>query len=384
MTRWLTKRTAFVFGAGATRACGGPLTAEILPSAFGPDFRERMKKPELAEEFEQCLIRHFHVPPDPRGRTNADYPPLPLVLSLLDLVIERDRPLTYSAVNGGASPDHWSRERLSRAREEVEYVVFEVLNEHLRTVKQNWYEALFDLTVPFGFEPWAISLNYDILLDNVLFKLAWERPGGSARPAYGCDIRTPAYRDIGDEYGRLLKLHGSLHWMYCPCCHGLEIGMSECGIIAVSCSSLKRIHNQFSLDEHYGETAKPCSDCGTPLRPVLITPTRAKDYRNPHIQSTWYHAEKLLRQAEHVCFIGYSLPDDDIEVIDLLRRSLWHLTPDCITVVEYVSDKEAERREIEKNPVGRRYQSIFGRGIDWHWQGFGEWVTAAGAARVAL
>jgi hypothetical protein len=328
----------------------------------------------MVKQFEECLINHFHVPPDPAAREEKDYPPLPLVLSLLDLVIERDRPLAFAGRNG-----HWSRKRLSKARGAVEQIIFAVLNEHLSKVCNNWYQELFNLVAPFDREPWVISLNYDMLLDNVLFKIASDRPGGRARLSYGCDVRTNAYRQIREEYGRLLKLHGSLNWLYCACCHALEIGMSDFGTRSVSCGLLKTIHKECSLDKHYRRMAKNCRDCGTPLRPVIITPTRAKDYRNPHVQAIWYHAERMLRKAEHVCFIGYSLPDDDLEVIDLLRRSLWHLAPECITVVEAVKAKDHVNRQIERNPVGRRYQSIFGRGIDWHCDGFGQWVTAAAA-----
>src|SRR5262249_4214217 len=60
--------------------------------------------------------------------------------------------------------------------------------------------------------------------------------------------------------------------------------------------------------------------CHSPMRAVMITPTRANDYRNPHIQTIWYQAERVLRVAELVCFVGCSLPDDDLEVVDLLRR----------------------------------------------------------------
>src|SRR5262249_25665352 len=181
----------------------------------------------------------------------------------------------------------------------------------------------------------AISLNYDILLDNVLFKIAEKHGGADARVAYGCDIQTDAYRSRRTDYGRLLKLHGSLNWLYCGCCRRLDLGMSECGAKAVPCQTLNDLRTKNSLDEHYVSGPKVCPECDTPMRAVMITPTRAKDYRNPHIQAIWYQAERALRRAEHVCFVGYSLPDDDLEVIDLLRRGLGNLSPSCITVVEY-------------------------------------------------
>ena len=58
-------------------------------------------------------------------------------------------------------------------------------------------------------------------------------------------------------------------------------------------------------------------------------------------------------QAQH--FIGYSLPDDDIEVVHLLRRGLEGLDGRQITVVARDNDPR----------MRRRYVSLFGPEIDW-------------------
>ncbi len=74
-----------------------------------------------------------------------------------------------------------------------------------------------------------------------------------------------------------------------------------------------------------------------------------------------------------MCFIGYSLPDDDLEVIDLLRCGLGHVIASCITVVEF----DKANRAIGGHPVGRRYQSMFGSSIEWHTGGFQGWLAEA-------
>ena len=89
----------------------------------------------------------------------------------------------------------------------------------------------------------------------------------------------------------------------------------------------------------------------------MIAPTHFKDYRNPHLAQVWYEAERVLREAEKVIFVGYSLPDDDVEVVYLLKRSLAHLPPECITVVENRSGKSAAR-SIRDHAVGRRYRTL--------------------------
>jgi hypothetical protein len=109
------------------------------------------------------------------------------------------------------------------------------------------------------------------------------------------------------------------------------------------------------------------------VRPVLITPTYKKDYRNPHIAQVWYQAERVLREAARVFIIGYSLPDDDVEVIYLLKRGLSHLstTPSNITVVQKIDIDQA----INKNEVGRRYRTLFGENFDWQTGGFQGWLN---------
>ena len=66
----------------------------------------------------------------------------------------------------------------------------------------------------------------------------------------------------------------------------------------------------------------------------------------------------------------YALPNDDIEVIYLLKRSLAHLGPSQITVVE----KDEALPSLEQNTVGCRYRTIFGNGIDWHPEGLDDWL----------
>src|SRR4030095_15350207 len=107
----------------------------------------------------------------------------------------------------------------------------------------------------------------------------------------------------------------------------------------------------------------PCSVCGRPLRPLLVAPSHLKDYRNPHLSQVWYEAQRVLRQADRVVFVGYSLPDDDVEVVYLLKRGLAHLTdPKRFIVIEYC--KENPGIALAEHSVGRRYRALFGD-VNW-------------------
>src|SRR6266849_3552309 len=209
-------KTIVIFGAGATKACGGPLTNEILPQAFEPTVRSEIRREGYDDLLERFLTQNFHLPPATEPRKPKHYPALPLLLSLIDTAIDRKQPLGPK----------WSSEDLVKVREALEYVIFALLDYKLKRIQRNLY---FDLLkkVFRSEEPVAISLNYDIILDNAMVHLIEKRPHADF-PSYGCEIRTAAY--LNKKYhGKLLKLHGSLNWLYCPNCHRLDLGLSESG-----------------------------------------------------------------------------------------------------------------------------------------------------------
>ena len=74
-------KVVVLLGAGATKACGGPLTDEILPEALAASFEA--SKPELLKPLRAFLRDVFHL----KGQQNC--PSLPLFLSLVDNAISR-------------------------------------------------------------------------------------------------------------------------------------------------------------------------------------------------------------------------------------------------------------------------------------------------------
>lgn len=99
--------------------------------------------------------------------------------------------------------------------------------------------------------------------------------------------------------------------------------------------------------------------------PTVLLPSKSP------LQRVWNLAEQALRAAERAIIVGYSLPDDDLDVIYLLKRGLGELSkrsPNDITVVELAGDPAMQ--DIARHPVGRRYRSIFGPDIDWRIDGF--------------
>jgi len=344
--------TIVLFGAGATKACGGPLTNEILPGAFEPAVRREIEREYYIDLLDRFLIENFHLPQRQAERTESDYPALPLLLSLVDTAIDRNQPMGVG----------WTVDLLRQVRRALQYMVFALLEYKLRQLTHNYYADLLDALDPtHNATPTVISLNYDIIVDNAMVKHS------RFLPDYGCDITTERYK-AQPHRGSLLKIHGSLNWSYCPSCDRLDLGVSESGRTYKMLDELYQVN---PLEPRYSCHGFPCPHCSTFVEPVLITPTQLKDYRNPHVRTVWTLAEQALRGAERAIIVGYSLPDDDLDVIYLLKRGLGQLANRAsrnITVVERTSDDAM--RAIGKHPVGRRYRSMFGSDIDWRTDGF--------------
>jgi hypothetical protein len=340
--------TVIFLGAGATKSCGGPRTDEILPLVL------RTPDPQSAA-LTDFLTRLFHVnplsPPD-------QFPGLPLVMSLLDTALERRQDF---------HPE-WDRQRVSEVRQMIELRIFDLLEEKLFKATTNNHWDLLQKVYPSPSTPCVVSTNYDLVMDTAIMFASEDRTPGGGLPDYRIQIQTLFYKECA-HFGALLKLHGSLNWLYCRTCQRVEIGASE------SRKYLKVLQRLVgpSLEQSYSRDGNECPSCNTRMRPLLIAPSHLKDYRNPHLAQVWYEAERVLREADRAIFIGYSLPDDDVEVVYLLKRSLAHLTPDRITVVEY----DLAMPSLANHAVGRRYRTLFGDGIDWRPEGLDLWLPQA-------
>jgi hypothetical protein len=345
--------TVIFLGAGATKACGGPMTNEILPAVLGgPD--PLSPSSALLSDF---LDKLFHVN---RGAPPDQFPGLPLVMSLLDTALDRRQ----------AFHPEWDPQRISDVRQAIELRMFDLLEEALRRAPTNNHGRLLRTVYPLPAEPCVISTNYDLIIDTAMMAVRGPRTPDGSLPDYHIQISTPFYSAGGERFGTLLKLHGSLNWLHCRTCQRIEIGASE------SMRWLKRLEQLVgpSLEQSYAAQGSSCLGCGTRLRPLLIAPTHLKDYRNPHLAQVWYQAERRLREADRAIFIGYSLPDDDVEVVYLVKRGLAHLPADRVTVVEY----DMTMPPLAGHSVGRRYRTLFGDGVDWHPEGLDNWLGEVG------
>jgi len=314
--------------------------------------RQEIEREYYIDLLDQFLIENFFLPQQQASRTDGDYPALPLLLSLIDTAIDRKQPMG----------PNWAVEKLHQVRRALQYMVFALLEYKLRRLNANRYtELLHALDPQQKALPTVISLNYDIIADNAMIEHT------NCLLDYGCDITTERYNEQ-PHVGTLLKIHGSLNWSYCPGCNRLDLGVAESGRTYKLLDELYQVN---PLEDRYSCHGFACPQCGTFVEPILITPTQLKDYRNPHVTKVWTLTEQALRGAERAIIVGYSLPDDDLDVIYLLKRGLGQLAnraPERTTIVEKTSDDS--RPAIGNHPVGRRYRSIFGPNVEWRTDGF--------------
>src|SRR5687768_3694868 len=138
------EKTVVVFGAGATKACGGPMTNEILWLAYDPATRLKMeqdgysdviRREGYADLLDEFLVENFNVPRDPTQRKQESYPGLPLLLSLIDTAIDRKEPLGPRWVPERVDPnDPSGRRSLIDLRQSLEYIIFALLDYTLKSL----------------------------------------------------------------------------------------------------------------------------------------------------------------------------------------------------------------------------------------------------------
>lgn len=163
------KNPVVILGAGATKACGGPLTNEILSEVFKR--RNELYGPSALKPLENFLIQNFHLPKLDTDRRWEDYPPLPLLLSLIDLGRDRNEPFKpMKGRNAWYPGTHSSGGRsLATARRSVEYAISALLENMLDTInKPLLHSEMVTKIFPSNMPPKVISFNYDIIIDQTL------------------------------------------------------------------------------------------------------------------------------------------------------------------------------------------------------------------------
>lgn len=342
-------KVIFFFGAGASGTEGAPIADNLLIKAI-----KELKDPRI-ERVKQFLEDIYSN----NCSIKSKIPNFEELLSVIDLSLQKNEQFS----------NEWNYDQLLRLKQDLIFCIGTILKQKLSSSKgihRRFVENLFTE------EKWKnyafLSLNYDILLDNALLDLGDEsnlRDFDIGRPIdidYGIEFRNEGrdWRTPGKRKIYLLKLHGSLNWLYCPTCNSIRIYPGE---KVVPDFDNSRLQTEIITEQ------KTCENDGSNQKMLIIPPTWLKTYDNPYLISNWLTAEKLLQKASKIFFIGYSLPDADINIRFLLKKALYRS-----------NEANPEIMVIGKNGKGkwtntsRRYARLFGE-IDYQPIGFEEFAN---------
>ncbi len=344
----------YVLGAGASaehaRGEMKPVTDNLLPWALGhrgDDSRLRDAKAFLRDVFQ---YRH-----GARSRPET-FPSLVDVLSVVDMAIDRgDRLVPRAGREAKYDPD-----RLRAVRASLEYAIFLTL-EH--TLARGGSRSAATRHLVAGLRPSdaaVISLNYDVVVDWTLSR----RPGarGALPIDYGVDFANVGPAD--EHYLPLLKLHGSFNWLESTLTGDLYWAGWE--------KEIRRLYTDetmVTVDDRTGAGRRrrgAIELMRRDLRPLMITPTHLKDFRNPHVTAIWRRAAGVIRHACRLTFIGYSLPGDDIHVKYLFKHALATSPDGGRPEIVVVDPAEA---------VVSNYERFFGYVTEHYPEGFAAFAT---------
>lgn len=335
---------AIFLGAGASCSEGAPSQAKLFAEFFSESFEDYRGMPSGHPSLQEItalkngLVRFFEVlfgfdPTNPPS--TLKFPTFEEALGIVDLALTRDD--GFRGLEGNLSPQQWGA-TLRNVRTNFVFLIALILDKKLEHSKGHHKLLVQNLHASGILDKCAfVSFNYDILIDNALDG----HPEGRFLD-YGIEFENNGAQ--GDHAGKipiyLLKLHGSLNWLYCSICRSITITRYEKGVVDVL------------LNPAQGR----CQKCGALRVPIIIPPTYFKVLSNIFIQIAWYKAEQVLKNCRAWVFCGYSFPDADMHVKYLLKRVQVNSAPPKIVVVGWHKDKDPRVADEEKN----RYQRFFG------------------------
>lgn len=347
----MTDKTVYVLGAGFSKEASAPAQEELVKQIFDID---RVNP----EEFENGSVKKFRS-----FLTNILLIPQRLhdSVPLEDIFTPLDR-----CIADNVSFRNLSVKETLKARDLIYYLIGKTLECTLRCSQKDYidhfakyitdksstrrghrYASLDPVSV--------ISTNWDTLLDDSIKSQISTYYPNDAVVDYCCHFSSFGSNDqsvmpglemlgLGGFSVKLLKLHGSLNWLQCPKCLRLYVDF----------------HNRIAIGQYV--TPVNCRYCDTQfgvqsshkLISNLIMPTFLKNFSNPQYKLVWQAAGIELSEASRIVFIGYSLPQADFEMRQLLARMV---RKDArIVVVDYGNPEE--HRIAEKM---KRYEVFFGR-----------------------
>lgn len=226
---------------------------------------------------------------------NEIFPTLEECLGVLDLALLNSK-----------SYKKYSLTSLKQIREYIVYLIAIVLENKLMLSGSPNHERILEKIEAKKLKKSAfVSFNYDILIDNAIMRFL--NQGDSNKNLipidYGINLKLSSSRYKFRKNGiKLLKVHGSLNWLYCRTCNEITLTPFEKSVSTII------------------KPKKKCKNCQSRFSPIIIPPTYYKDMSNVYLQNIYWEIDRILRSAKEIYFCGYSFPDADMHIKYLFKR----------------------------------------------------------------
>jgi hypothetical protein len=167
------------------------------------------------------------------------------------------------------------------------------------------------------------------------------------------------------------KLHGSGNWGYCDVCRSLitsEIGLGKVAARfgwLLEPEDFKLFPGGQKIARNLNTQFRECVSCGGRVAARVATFSYRKHLDVPFFQSIWDEARGSLQRADRWLFIGYSVPEADVEIRHLLKTAeLAHPDPPHLAIIRH----GATRPHIDvvlkgDEAAAERYERLFGKSI---------------------
>jgi NAD-dependent SIR2 family protein deacetylase len=340
----MAKNIVYVLGAGFSKAAGLPLQRELLPEIMKfekNDFYYSIAKRDV----EDFISENFHT-------VNIEN------LTLEDLFTILDKAVLGKEYFGG-----YGWQSLYKIRKGLVHTLLILIDSKMKENKEK--TTLYSEMCRFiinnqlkkdGLDDniKVISLNWDTIFESVINTLKAEKKVDNINFSYGVFTHSLKGKNTENvltrkKHLKIIKLHGSINWQYCPNCGRLFIDKFEnIGI------------NHKTICPNCPKTNK---DREIILEEMIITPTMLKEYQNHHLKLSWQQAFIELSRADIAIFIGYSFLLSDYELRYLFKKALSKNVK--LEVILHKVD--------ETNGTKGRYENFFGSNVEFNFDGFEEW-----------
>jgi NAD-dependent SIR2 family protein deacetylase len=314
-----SRDVVFVLGAGASAPDGVPLQKDLLPQIYRP------AHPELRASSNGRIVLNFLHRWFPRAADDSPFASLEEVFGFIDVLLARRQGL----------PDGFTTEVLANIRVALVNCIHYVIDRARKSPATN-YRAFWETVATSNRNVAIVTLNYDTtleeafdplypnraLIDYRLGFLNYDEPSGIQGHHWWIDAAKPINRWPGGDPVpiKVLKLHGSLNWKYCPSCREVlltpwdtSIDLDQGGFVRVDGASCFE-----------PEIVSPlrCPYCVGPFEALVAPPSHSKDLAHPVLTQLLTEAMRELRRSKRIVFIGYSFPEADVHIRAMLAKEI--------------------------------------------------------------